>query len=254
MTPILELCGLTRRFGGVTALAGVSFTVGEGEIVALIGPNGAGKTTCFNVIDGTLRPDSGDVRLAGARITGLAPEAIARRGIGRTFQIAATFGSLTVRESVAVALAARERRDGRFASGPLATRSTAIDAVIAGAGVAALAENLCSTLAWGDAKRVELALVRAASPRLMLLDEPAAGLEPDARRSLMREASALTRRDGVAVLFTEHDMDVVFGFADRIVVLNRGIVIADGPPAAIRASTAVAEAYLGPHARVPSRG
>ncbi|HET7260428.1 MAG TPA: ABC transporter ATP-binding protein [Casimicrobiaceae bacterium] len=245
MTAILELSGLTRRFGGVTALRGVSFAVGEGELVALIGPNGAGKTTCFNVIDGTLRPDAGAVRFAGARIDGLAPETIARRGIGRTFQVASTFGSMTVREGIAIAVAARERRDGRFASGPLATHSAAIDGLVAAAGVEALADQQCSTLAWGDAKRVELALVRAGSPRLMLLDEPAAGLEPDARRILMREASALARSEGVAVLFSEHDMDVVFGFADRVVVLDRGIVIADGPPSAIRASATVAEAYLG---------
>ncbi|MBS0327406.1 MAG: ATP-binding cassette domain-containing protein [Proteobacteria bacterium] len=245
MTAILELSGVTRRFGGVAALSGAGFAVGEGEVVALIGPNGAGKTTCFNVIDGTLRPDAGEVRFAGARITGLAPEVIAHRGIGRTFQVASTFGSMTVRESVAIAAAAHARRDGRFAAPPLATHSAPIDALLAAAGIAALADQVCATLAWGDAKRVELALVRAGSPRLLLLDEPAAGLEPDSRRTLMQQASALARNDGVAVLFTEHDMDVVFGFADRIVVLNRGAVIADGPPAAIRASAEVAEAYLG---------
>ncbi|HEX7327313.1 MAG TPA: ABC transporter ATP-binding protein [Casimicrobiaceae bacterium] len=245
MSRILEVRGITRRFGGVTALRAVSFAVSEGEVVAMIGPNGAGKTTCFNVIDGTLRPDAGDVRFAGERITRLAPEVIARRGIGRTFQVASTFGSLTVRESIAVALAAHEGRDRRFVARPLATHSAAIDALITRTGIARLADQVCATLAWGDAKRVELALAHAISPRLMLMDEPTAGLDPDARRALMHEASALARRDGVAVLFTEHDMDVVFGFAERILVLNRGVVIADGPPAEIRASAEVAEAYLG---------
>ncbi|MGH8801397.1 MAG: ABC transporter ATP-binding protein, partial [Casimicrobiaceae bacterium] len=197
------------------------------------------------VIDGTLRPDAGEIRFAGARVTGLSPEVIARRGIGRTFQVASTFGSMMVREAIATALAARERRDGRFAAAPLEIHSAAIDAILSRTGITSLADQACGTLAWGDAKRVELALARAGEPRLMLMDEPTAGLDPDSRRTLMEEVSALARSEGIAVLFTEHDMDMVFGFADRILVLNRGILIADGPPTEIRANAAVAEAYLG---------
>lgn len=253
MTAILEARGLTRRFGGISALRDVSFSVDPAEIVALIGPNGAGKTTCFNLIDGTLRPHAGEVRFAGMRVTGLAPEILARRGIGRTFQVAATFASMSVREGVALAVAAREHRDGRFLARPLALHSKEIDAILEQSGVSPLASRQCGSLAWGDAKRVELALARAGRPRLLLMDEPTAGVEPASRRVMMEAAVALAREDGAAILFTEHDMDMVFGFAERILVLDRGVLIANGTADEIRASEKVAKAYLGTATGVPAR-
>ncbi len=244
-TPLLEVSALTKAFGGVHALREVTFELAAGEVVALIGPNGAGKTTCFNLIHGELAPDAGDVAVDGRSISGLRPDAIARRGVGRTFQVAATFASMTVRESVALALAARDGHDGAAAAPMLRLHSQRCDALLQGLGIAALAGIHCGALAYGDAKRVELALALAGTPRVLLMDEPTAGLASASRRELMGHALARARRHGVAVLFTEHDMDVVFGFAQRVIVLDRGVIIASGTPEAIRANPAVQAAYLG---------
>jgi branched-chain amino acid transport system ATP-binding protein len=219
----------------VRAVDGVDLEVAQGEMVALIGPNGAGKTTCFNLIDGQLRADAGHVRVAGRAIDGLAPHAIARRGVGRTFQVASTFASMSVRENVEVA----RRALGRPAD------PRAADALLAGVGAGALVERHAATLAYGDGKRVELALALAGEPHLLLLDEPTAGLAPADRGALMRVVRDRVDADGVAVLFTEHDMDVVFAFADRVIVLDRGHVIAQGTPAEVRANAGVRRAYLG---------
>jgi branched-chain amino acid transport system ATP-binding protein len=239
---------LAKSFDGVDAVRDVSFAVGAGEVVALIGPNGAGKTTCFNLIHGELAPDRGDVRFEGRTLLGTPTHRLARRGIARTFQVAATFASMTVREGVALALAARAGRDGAMLSAPLRTHTAREDALLRRVGIHALADAHCAVLAYGDAKRLELALALAGEPRLLLMDEPTAGMAPRARRELMQLASALARDDGVAVLFTEHDMDIVFAFASRIVVLDRGEVVASGAPAAIRANARVQAAYLAPGA------
>jgi branched-chain amino acid transport system ATP-binding protein len=223
----------------------VSFAVAPGEVVAMIGPNGAGKTTCFNLIHGELAADRGEVLLEARPVLGLAPHAIARRGVGRTFQVAATFASMTVRESIALALAARDGRDGATLSGLLAPTSDRGDALLVRLRIDDLADAHCATLAYGDAKRLELALALAGSPRLLLMDEPTAGMTPRSRRDLMTLATELARRDDVAVLFTEHDMDIVFAFAQRVIVLDRGTIIAAGPPEAIRANRDVQAAYLG---------
>ena len=243
--PLLAVDALTKSFGGVAALRDVSFGVAPGEVVALIGPNGAGKTTCFNVIHGELAPEGGDVRLAGRSIRGRAPHAIAHRGVGRTFQVAATFASMTVRESLALALAAHEGRDAATLTGMLGIGSPRIDALLARVAIADLADAHCATLAYGDAKRLELALALAGEPRLLLMDEPTAGMSPRSRRELMTLATGLARSAGVAVLFTEHDMDIVFAFADRVLVLDRGALIAAGVPAAIKADPRVQAVYLG---------
>ena len=240
--PVLEAVGLVRAFGGVRALDGVDLEVSRGEMVALIGPNGAGKTTCFNVIDGQLRADAGRVRVAGHAIDGLAPDAIARRGIGRTFQVAATFASMSVRENVEVA----RRALGRPAA------ASAIDALLEGVGAGALADRHAAILAYGDAKRVELALALAGEPHLLLLDEPTAGLAAADRGALMRVVRTRVDADGVAVLFTEHDMDVVFHHADSIMVLDRGRLIARGTPAEIHQNPEVRAVYLG-HQVIPDR-
>jgi branched-chain amino acid transport system ATP-binding protein len=242
--PVLAVRGLSKHFGGVTALCDVTFEVRAGERVALIGPNGAGKTTCFNVIDGQLRPDAGSVTFAGRRIDGLPPRAIAHLGVGRTFQVAATFASMTVRENVAVALLAHAGTDAGLAGGMGAQLANA-DAVLATLGLQALAAEHCAGLAYGDAKRVELALAVAQRPRLLLMDEPTAGAGAAGREAVMRGVADVVRDATAAVLFTEHDMDVVFAHADRVIVLDRGAIIATGTPDAIRRDPRVQEAYLG---------
>ncbi len=242
---VLAVQGLRKAFGGVQAVGGVSFGVAAGEMLALIGPNGAGKSTCFNMVGGQLRPDRGTVRLDGADITGLGPRAICRLGVGRTFQITATFPSMTVRENVQMALLAAAGRVGgvwRPAGGQMrAEAETLLDQVGLGNQVARGA----GVLAYGDLKRLELAMALSGRKRLLLMDEPTAGMAPGERTALMALTRALATTAGLAVLFTEHDMDVVFGVADRILVLDRGEVIAAGSPAAIRADARVRAVYLG---------
>ena len=242
---VLAVDRLAKSFGGVEALRDVSFAVAAGEVVAMIGPNGAGKTTCFNLVNGQLAPDAGSVTLLGRRIDGLPPRAIARAGAGRTFQVAATFASMTVRENVQLALIAHANEQRGVAARAIDLHVAAADSLLERVGVAALADRGCATLAYGDAKLVELALALANAPRLLLMDEPTAGMSSGARNRLMQLAEDLARREGIAVLFTEHDMDVVFGHADRIIVLDRGSIIAEGAPDAIRADPRVQAVYLG---------
>jgi len=242
----LSVRNLSKSYGGVRALAGVSFDVSAGEIVALIGPNGAGKTTCFNMLNGQLAPDSGEVLLDGASLVGRAPYAVCRLGVGRTFQVAATFGSMTALENVQVALLAH---NGRLASALYEDASRVYrddaNAILELVGIAAHAETACAALAYGDLKRVELATALAQHPRLLLMDEPTAGMAPEERDVLMKLAADLARRENIAVLFTEHDMDVVFGFAHRVIALHLGEVIAEGPPEQVRGNARLREVYLG---------
>jgi branched-chain amino acid transport system ATP-binding protein len=242
---MLQVERLTKSFGGVDAVCEVSFAVAAGEMVALIGPNGAGKTTCFNLVNGQLAPDAGRVLLGGERIDGLPPRAIAGKGVGRTFQVAATFASMTVRENVEVALLAHAGAHRRLVTPmPLQLRAEA-DALLERVRMTKFAGQGCATLAYGDAKRVELALALAGAPRLLLMDEPTAGMSPRSRGRVMQLAAELARQRQIAVLFTEHDMDVVFGYADRVIVLDRGAIIAAGPPEVIRADARVQAVYLG---------
>ena len=242
---VLRVDGLTRSFGGDDVVHDVSFAVAAGELVALIGPNGAGKTTCFNLVNGQLVPDAGTVTLSGARIDGLPPRAIARMGVGRTFQVAATFASMTVRENVQLALLAHDGAHRSIAARATDRRRVEADALLERVRMAKFAGQGCATLAYGDAKRVELALALACAPRLLLMDEPTAGMSPRSRDRLMQLAAGLAREERIAVLFTEHDMDVVFAHADRIIVLDRGRIIAAGTPDAIRADARVQAVYLG---------
>ncbi len=241
----LVVRGLSKSYGGVQALRGVSFSVASGEVVALIGPNGAGKTTCFNLLNGQLSPDAGSVELDGQRLAGQAPRDIWRLGVGRTFQITATFGSMTARENVQMALASCQRRlTSPFAAFRELAAAEA-DALLERVGMQEQAAKPCAELAYGDLKRVELALALANRPRLLLMDEPTAGMAPQERGALMQLAAALARSEGIAVLFTEHDMEVVFGHAERVMVLYSGELIAAGPPAEIQADPRVQEVYLG---------
>ncbi len=245
MTAVLEVEGLAKSYGGVRAVDDVSFTVAAGEMLALIGPNGAGKTTCFNMVGGQIRPDRGRVRLAGRPILGLAPRRIWRLGVGRTFQITATFTSMTVVENVQVALqSARGHTLSLWRAGAGGARPEALT-LLAEVGMADQAERPCAVLAYGDLKRVELAVALANRPRLLLMDEPTAGMAPKERQALMALTRRIVEERGISVLFTEHDMDVVFGHADRIIVLNRGRLIAAGSPAAVREDARVREVYLG---------
>jgi branched-chain amino acid transport system ATP-binding protein len=245
---LLQVSGVAKAFDGVRAVDGVTFSVAEGELVALIGPNGAGKSTCFNLVNGQLAPDAGTIELAGDSIGGLPPQVIARRGVGRTFQVAATFASMTVRQNVVLALLAHAGGHGAMIAAPPSEFNARADALLARVGCLELADSHCATLAYGNAKRVELALALAGEPKLLLMDEPTAGMAQNSRGKLMRLAAALAQRDRIAVLFTEHNMDVVFGFADRVIVLDRGRIIAEGAPEAIRADPRVQAVYLGEEA------
>ena len=227
---VLEVTGLTKAFGGVHAVNGVSFSVAAGELLALVGPNGAGKTTCFNMLNGQIPPDAGEVRLNGTSLRGKSPRHIWRLGVGRTFQITATFGSMTVLENIQMVLLSHHRRLfdfwGRAARRHIAEGMALLERV----GMASQADRPCGVLAYGDLKRVELAMALASEPRLLLMDEPTAGMAPRERIELMALTAELVREQNIAVLFTEHDMDVVFTHADRIIVLNRGELIASGTP------------------------
>jgi branched-chain amino acid transport system ATP-binding protein len=242
---VLLVEGLKKSFGGVQAVDDVSFAVAAGEILALIGPNGAGKSTCFNMLNGQLAADAGIVRLEGKDILGLRPRAIWRRGVGRTFQITATFSSLSVRENVQMALYSHARRLRSMLSRFGAAFRPDADALLAKVGMIDQAERICGVLAYGDLKRVELAMALANRPRLLLMDEPTAGMAPRERVALMELAGELARAEKIAVLFTEHDMDVVFSQADRVIVLDRGRLIAGGTPDDVRANPEVRAVYLG---------
>ncbi len=242
---LLTVRGLSKSFGGVRAVDGVDFNLAAGELLALIGPNGAGKSTTFNMVNGQLRADGGSVKLDGHELIGLAPRQIWRLGVGRTFQIAETFGSFTVAENVQMALLSADNR-------LLSTWRRAADhkrdqalALLEQVGMAAQADRPCSTLAYGDVKRVELAIAVANNPKLLLMDEPTAGMAPRERNELMALTKRLVVERNLAVLFTEHSMDVVFAYADRMIVLARGRLIAEGKPLEIRDHPKVQEVYFG---------
>jgi branched-chain amino acid transport system ATP-binding protein len=241
----LTVSRVSKAYGGIEAVRDVSFSVAPGELVAIIGPNGAGKTTCFNMVNGQLAPDSGDIRLGGNSLVGLAPHRIWRLGVGRTFQVTATFGSMSVRENVQAALLSHHRRNFAMWARASVFHLEEADALLERVGMREQAARPCAELAYGDLKRVELAVALANRPRLLLMDEPTAGMAPEERGALMELAAGLVREDNLAVLFTEHDMSVVFGFATRVIVLHLGEIIAAGAPEAVRNDAKVREVYLG---------
>ena len=244
-TSVLSLRSLRKSFGGVRAVDDVSFSVGAGEFLAMIGPNGAGKSTCFNMINGQLKPDAGDILIADRNIAGMAPRDVWRLGVGRTFQVAATFGSMTVIENVQMALVSHAGETYRlWRPATRLHRAEALD-LLRQVGMEDAADRPSRELAYGDVKRVELAIALANSPRLLLMDEPTAGMAAQERHALIELVKRLVVERGTSVLFTEHSMDVVFAFADRIVVLARGQLIADGDAATIRDNAQVQEVYFG---------
>lgn len=245
LTSMLSVQSLGKSFGAHKAVDDVSFDVKMGELVALIGPNGAGKTTTFNMISGQAAANSGRVRLNGKNLLGRSPQYITRLGVGRTFQVASTFASLTVQENVQMAFLAHHRRIYRFWA---PARNYYVDdarVLLEQVQMSEQADRACSELAYGDVKRVELAMALAGQPQLLLMDEPTAGMAPTERHSLMALTRDLAAGRNMAVLFTEHSMDVVFAYADRIIVLARGRVVADGDPADVRADPDVQRVYFG---------
>jgi branched-chain amino acid transport system ATP-binding protein len=245
VAPLLSVEGLSKSYGGVHAVRGVSFELRAGEILALIGPNGAGKSTCFDMLNGQNIPDSGRINLLGEDTTGKKPRAIWRLGVGRTFQITATFPTMTVRQNVQVALLShRKQLYNLWTSTPKFAQAEA-DRLLELVGMGSYAERPCGELAYGDLKRLELAVALANQPKLLLMDEPTAGMAPRERIELMRLTARISREQSIGVLFTEHDMDVVFEHADRIIVLNRGSLIAEGTPEEVRNNPQVRSVYLG---------
>ncbi len=242
---LLEVRGLSKSFGGVRAVSAVDFDVRAGELLALIGPNGAGKSTCFNMLNGQLKPDAGSIQFEGQSIVGLKPREVWRRGVGRTFQITATFSSMTVRENVQMALLSHYKKLGALLVRAREQYVDEANQLLERVGMLAQAERPCSILAYGDLKRLELAVALANKPRLLLMDEPTAGMAPKERIELMALAADIVHSDQIGVLFTEHDMDVVFAHASRLIVLNRGALIAEGNPQTVRANPEVQRIYLG---------
>jgi len=242
---VLSVRNLSKSFGGLKAVSDVSFDVAEGELLALIGPNGAGKTTCFNMLNGQLKADTGQVMLKGKSILGFSPRRVWRMGVGRTFQITATYASMTVRENVQMALISHHRQTWgiwRAASGLHVDEAMDLLQLV---GMREQAERAAAILAYGDLKRLELAIALAHAPELLLMDEPTAGMAPKERVRLMQLTADIVAERGISVLFTEHDMDVVFAHAHRIMVLNRGELIASGSVDDVRNNARVQEVYLG---------
>jgi branched-chain amino acid transport system ATP-binding protein len=242
---ILRTHGLGKRFGGVHAVNGVNLSVPDGDVRAIIGPNGAGKTTLFNLITGDLSHDTGKIYFAGKEVNGLPPHMLCRRGMGRTFQITSVFRRLTALENVQTALLAHHRRHFNFlARAGRLYRAEALH-LLDRVGLHEQAGKPSGMLAHGDQRRLELAIALASTPRLLLLDEPTAGMAPRERHEIMALVGGIAADTGLTVIFTEHDMDVVFAVARRITVLHQGTVLADDVPAAVRANAEVQRVYLG---------
>jgi branched-chain amino acid transport system ATP-binding protein len=245
MTAVLDVQGLSKSFGAIKAVDDVSFTLAKGELLALIGTNGAGKSTCFNMLMGQLKASTGQVTLNGTRLTGLKPRQIWRLGVGRTFQITGTYASMTVIENVQMALISHHRKVYSFMPRAHEMYRDAAMGLLDLVGMSAQSERHCAVLAYGDLKRLELAIALAHDPVVLLMDEPTAGMAPKERIALMQLTADIVESRGVSVLFTEHDMDVVFAHAHRVMVLNRGALIANGSVDEIRNDARVREVYLG---------
>ena len=249
--PLLQVNGLTRVFGGLVAANAVDFSVLDGEVVGLIGPNGAGKTTVFNMIAGSLAPTSGSLRFRGEDYVGTPAHRMAQRGIARTFQITSRFTTLSVLDNVKLGTH-RHKKTGWWGatifSAAYRREEQEVDdkanAVLGFLGLSDKGARIAQNLAYGDQRRLEIAIALAAEPVLLLLDEPAAGMNPDEARRLT-ETIGRIRDTGVSVLLVEHHMRVVMGICDRIIVLNQGNKIAEGTPAVVANDPTVVSVYLG---------
>ena len=250
-TPLLAATGISKRFGGLSALSDVTVRVARGEIFGLIGPNGAGKTTLFNVLTGVYPPDAGEFTFNGARLSGHKPHRVAAAGIARTFQNIRLFANMTALENVMVGRHVRTRTgvSGAIFRGPSARDEEAHIAqrsheLLNYCGIARRANDLARQLPYGDQRRLEIARALATEPRLLALDEPAAGMNATETADLRRLLERI-RADGVTLLLIEHDVKLVMGVCDRVLVLDHGETIAEGFPAAVQRDVAVIEAYLG---------
>ena len=242
---LLIVDDISKAYGDFWAVSHVSFSLEPGQMLALIGPNGAGKTTTFNMIGGQTSANNGSVKFKGIELLNLSAQEIWALGIGRTFQIAATFSSLTVVENVQLALQSHAGLIHRLsADAPSAMRTEAM-ALLAQVGMQEQADRPASEIAYGDVKRLELAVALANQPQLLLMDEPTAGMSPKERVQMMALTRDIAKQRNMAVLFTEHSMDVVFTYADRIIVMAAGSLIAQGTPEEIKHNQAVREVYLG---------
>jgi branched-chain amino acid transport system ATP-binding protein len=245
---VLELREVKRHFGGIRAVDGVTLRISEGSVVALIGPNGAGKSTLFALMMGELGLSDGEILLDGSDMRGLTPERRSRAGIGRTFQTPRLFAGLSVRENVEIALLASraEPRGGLRTGRRGSVRSHPhVQAALEEAGLGEQGGLLASSLSQGQRKRLELAMVLALRPRVLLLDEPTAGMGVDERARIMKTVMAAVRRRGLTMVFCEHDMETVFAHAERVIVMDHGALLADGAPAAVKSDLRVQQIYLG---------
>lgn len=236
---------LSKAFGGVKAVIDVSFSLEDGQLLAMIGPNGAGKSTCFNLINGQLRPDHGDIVILGKRVNGSKPRDVWNLGVGRTFQVTSTFASMSVLENVQMAILSYHKHTKSLLKKVSQLYVDESMGLLKLLGIENQADRACGVLAYGDLKRVELAVALANKPKLLLMDEPTAGMGPAERQNLMELTGDIVRTRHIGVLFTEHDMDVVFNHADRIIVLNRGELVAEGTPDEVQTNEKVKEIYLG---------
>jgi branched-chain amino acid transport system ATP-binding protein len=245
---LLEAVDVGKRYGDFTALDGVSLTIGAGEFVSIIGPNGAGKTTLVNVLSGRLAPTSGTVRFKGQDVGGIGPVRLARLGMARSFQLVTVFPALTVAETLAVAVVSRLRRGARLFAAlgrDMAVRAE-VAAIAEAFGFADRLGRPARTLPQGDKKLLDVASAFALHPEIIMLDEPTSGVSTRDKTAIMDVLVAAARRVGIkAIIQVEHDMDLVFGYSDRIIALHQGRVIADGAPAAIRADEHVIATVVG---------
>jgi branched-chain amino acid transport system ATP-binding protein len=245
---VLEVAGLSKSFAGFRAVTDVSLTVATRQIAAVIGPNGAGKSTLFNLITGHLRPDSGTVSLDGRDITGAAPYRICAMGVGRSFQRTNIFSKLTVFENLQAAFLIHRGRGRDFWSRAAALYREETAALLAAVGLAGLDNAIAGTLSYGNQKQLELGLALASDPALLLLDEPTAGMSATETHDTIRLIERLAGERALTLLFTEHDMEVVFGIAEKIAVLPQGRLIAEGTPDEMRRDPEVRRIYLGERA------
>jgi branched-chain amino acid transport system ATP-binding protein len=242
---MLEVEGLHKSFSGFKAVNGAHLEVKEGEIVAVIGPNGAGKTTLFNLITGILKPDGGRVIFKGEEIAGMPPHKVCKKGMSRSFQVVNVFPRLTVFENVRVSVLAREGRTWNMvtAANRMATGETA--RIIESVGLSGKVDRISAALSHGDRKVLEIAIALGGNPQFLILDEPTAGMSPEETSRCIDLIRKLSRELGLTILFCEHDMELVFAIANRIMVMVRGSTIVQGPCDEVRCNKAVQDAYLG---------